>query len=100
MYAFPSFEPVYCSMSGYNGCFLTCIQVSQKAGKVVWYFHLFKIFPQFAVIHTVKGFSVVHEAEVDVFQELSFFSMIQQLLAIWRLFPQAFLNPACTSGSS
>ena len=50
-----------------NYCFLTCIQVSQKAGNVVWYFHLFKNFPQFAVIHIVKGFIVVNKAEVDVF---------------------------------
>ena len=54
-------------MSGPNCCFLTCIQVSQEAGKVVWYSHRFKSFPQFVVIHTVKGFSVVNEAEVDVF---------------------------------
>ena len=54
-------------------CFLICIQVSQKAGKVVWYSHLFKNFPQFVVIHIVKGFSVVNEAEVDVFLEFSWF---------------------------
>ena len=59
-------------MSGSNYCFLTCIQVSQVAGKVVWYSHLFKIFPQF-VIHIVKGFSVVYEAEVDVFLQFSCF---------------------------
>ena len=52
-----------------NGCFLTCIQISQEAGKVVWYSHLFKSFPQSVVIHTVKGESVVNEAEVDVFLE-------------------------------
>ena len=43
--------------------------VSQEAGKVVWYSHLFKNFPQFVVIHAVKCFSVVSEAEVDVFLE-------------------------------
>ena len=60
-------------MSGSNCCFLTCIQVSQEIGKVVWYSCLFKNFPQFVVIHTVKGFSVVKE-EVDVFLEfLCFF---------------------------
>ena len=59
MYSFPNFEPVHCSMYGSNCCFLTCIQVSQEASKVVWYPHLFKNFPQFVVIHTVKGFSVV-----------------------------------------
>ena len=40
---------------------------------MVWYSHLLKNFPQFVVIHTVKGFGVVHEAEVDVFLELSHF---------------------------
>ena len=40
---------------------------------MVWYYHLFKNFPQFVVIHIVKGFSVVNEAEVDVFLELSCF---------------------------
>ena len=43
------------------------------ADKVVWYYHLFKNFSQFVVIHTVEGFSVVNEAEVDVFLELSCF---------------------------
>ena len=40
---------------------------------MVWYSHLLKNFPQFAVIHTVKSFSVVNEAEVDVFLEFSCF---------------------------
>ena len=72
-YCFPNFEPVCYSMSDSNCCFLTCIQISQEAGKVVCYSHLFKNFPQFVVNNTVKGFSVVNEAEVDVFLELSFF---------------------------
>src|SRR5574340_1061347 len=59
--------------SSFNCCFLTCIQVSQEAGKVVWYSHLLKNFPQFVVIHTVKGFGVVNKAEADVFLELSCF---------------------------
>ena len=67
------FEPVCCSMSSSNCCFLTCIQISQKAGKVLWYSHLLKNFPQFIVIHTVKCFSVVSEVEVGVFLELSCF---------------------------
>ena len=54
-------------------CFLTCIQISQEAGKVVWYSHLLKNFPQFVVIHTVNGFGVVNKAEVDVFLELACF---------------------------
>ena len=66
-------EPVCCSMSGSNGCFLTCIQISHEVGKMVWYSHLFKNVPQFVVIYTAKGFSVVSEAEVDVFLEFSCF---------------------------
>src|SRR5574338_794618 len=58
-------------MSSSNCCFLTCIQISQEAGQVVWYSHLFQNFPQFIVIHTVKGFSIVNKAEIDVFLELS-----------------------------
>ena len=54
-------------------CFLTCIHVSQESGKVVWYSHLLKNFPQSMVIHVVKGFSVVNEAEVDAFWEFSCF---------------------------
>ena len=60
-------------MSGSNCCFLTYIQVSQETGKVVWYSHLFMNFPQFVVIHAVKGFSVVNEAEVDAFLEFPCF---------------------------
>ena len=52
---------------------MTCIQISQEAGKVVWYSHLLKNFTQFAVIHTVKGFSIVNEAEVDDFLKFSCF---------------------------
>ena len=73
MYFFPSLEPVSFSMSGSNCCFLPCIQISQEAGKVVWYSLLFKNFPQFVVIHTVKCFSVVNEAAADVFLEFSCF---------------------------
>ena len=74
MYSFPNLEPVHCSTSSSNCCFLTCIQVSQKTGKVVWYSHLFMNCPYFVVIHTVKGFSVVNEAEVDVFLDFPCFS--------------------------
>ena len=80
--SFPNLETVCCSMSSSNYCFLTCIQISQKAGRVIWYSHLFKNFPQFVVICTVKGFSVVNEVEVDVFLEFSCFSMSQRMLAI------------------
>ena len=87
------------SMSSSNCCFLTCIQVSQMAGQVVWYFHLLKNFPQFILIHIVKDVSIVNEAEVDVSLEFSCIFLIQQMLAIWSLVPLHFLNPACTSGS-
>ena len=73
MYSFPNLETVHCSMSSSNCCFLTCIQISQKAGKVVWYSHILKNFPQYVVIHTVKGFGIVNKAEIDVFLELSCF---------------------------
>ena len=73
MYSFSYLEPVCCSMSSSNCCFLTCIEVSQEAGQVVWYSHLFQNFPQFIVIHTVKGFGIINKAETDVFLELSCF---------------------------
>ena len=71
MYSFPYLEPVCCSLSSSNYCFLTCIQISQEAGKVVWYSRLFQNFPQFVVIHfqnfpqfvvihAVKGFGIVN----------------------------------------
>ena len=63
MYSFSNFELVYFSVSGSNCCFLTCIQVSQVMASGLISFRIF----QFVVIHTVKGFSVVSEAEVDLF---------------------------------
>ena len=72
-YSFTNLKPVHCSMSSSNCCFLTYIQVSQEAGKVVWYSHLFQNFPQFFVIHTVKVFGAVNKVEVDIFLELSCF---------------------------
>jgi len=72
MYSFPDLEPVSCSMSSSNCCFLIRIQISQEAGQVVWYSHVFRIF-QFVVIHTVKGFGIVNKAEIDAFLELSCF---------------------------
>ena len=71
-------------MSGSDSCFLTCIQISQKGGKVDWYSYLFKNFLQFVVIHTVKGFGVVNKEELDVFCGiLCFFDD-----------PMDFINPA------
>ena len=65
--------PVRTGHGTMDSWFLTCIQVSQESDKVVWYSHLLKYFPQFVVIHTVKSFSVVSEAEIDVFLEFSCF---------------------------
>ena len=100
MYSFSYLEPVCCSMYSSTYCFLTFIQISQETGQVVWYSHLFQNFPQFVVIHTVKGFGIVNETEVDIFLKFSCFLMIQQMLAIWSLVPLPFLNLAWTSESS
>ena len=56
-----------------NCCFLTCIQMSQEAGQVVWHSHIFKNFLQFIMIHTSKDFCIVNKAKVDVSLELSCF---------------------------
>ena len=112
MYSFPNIESVHCSMYGSNCCFLTYIQVSQESGKVVWYSHLFKNFPQFVVIHTVKGFSITNEAEVDVFLEFPFFfcdlmvvgnlisdssAFSKSCLYIWKFLVQVLLKPRLTN---
>ena len=97
MYSLSYLEPVCCSMSSSNCCLLTCIQISQETGKVVWYSHLLKNFPQFVVMHRVKGFSIVNEAEVDVillrswikWQLKNFF-----LFVFWVFF---FFWPCCTT---
>ena len=108
MYSFPDLEPVCFSMSSCNYCFLTCIQISQEAVQVVWYSHLFQNFPQFVVIHTVKGISVVNKAEVDVFLDLSCFfhdpvdvgnlisgssAFSKTNLNIWKLVVHILLKP-------
>ena len=102
-------EPVCCFMSSSNCCILTYIQISQEVGQVVWYFDLFKNFPQFNVIHTVKGFGIVNKAEVDVFLELScFFSeatgvgnlisgssaFSKSSLNIWKFMVHILLKPS------
>src|SRR5574339_463295 len=101
-------EPVCFSMSSSNCCFLTCIQISQEAGLVVWYSHLFQDFPQFIVIHTVKGFGIVNKAEIDVFLELYFFfhdpadvgnfvsgssAFCKTSLNIWKFMVHVLLKP-------
>ena len=96
MYSSPCLEPVCWSMSSSNCYFLTCIQVSQEAGKEVWYSHLFKNFPQFVVIHTVKGFGIVNKTEIDVFLELSCFfndaTDVGNLISGSSAFPKTSLN--------
>ena len=106
---FPKLEPVHFSMSVSNCCFLTCIQISQEAGKVVWYSHFFLNFPQCVVVHTAKGFGIVNEAEVDVFLELSCFfndpwmfgslisgssAFLKFNLNIWKFLVHILLKPS------
>ena len=83
-------------MSSSSCCFLTCIQIYQEAGKVVWYSHLFKTFPQFVVIYTVKGFGIVNKAEVDIFLELSCFfddpTDVSNLISHSSAFSKSTLN--------
>ena len=84
------------------------MQFSQETGKVVWCSHLLKNFPQFVVIHTVKGFGVINKAEVDVFLELSCFfndpkdadnlisgssAFSKSSLNIWKFTVQVQLKP-------
>ena len=100
MYSFSCLEPVCCPMSSSNCCFLTCIKISQEADHVVWYSHLLKNFPQFIVIHTVKGLGIVNKAKIDVVLELSCFFHHPADVGNWSLVPLPFLKPAWTSGSS
>ena len=87
---------------------LTCTQISQEAGKVAWYSHLFQNFPQFVVIHTVKGFGIAHKAKVDFFLELSCFfydpadvgnlfsgssPFCKSSLNFWKFLVQVLLKP-------
>ena len=67
---------------------------------MVWYSHLLKNFPQFVVIHTVKGFSIVNKAEAAVFWKSLAFQMIQRMLTMLSLVPLPFLNLVLTSGNS
>ena len=82
-------------MSSSNCCFLTCIQISQEPGQVVWYSHLLMNFPQFVVIHTVKVFCIVNKAEVNVYLELSCFinpTVVGNLISGSSAFPKSNLN--------
>ena len=69
-------------MSDSNSYFLAYIQTFQETGKVIWYSHFLKNFPQFVVVHTVKDFIIVSEADGNVFWDSLAFSMIQWMLAI------------------
>ena len=108
MCSFPDLEAVCCSTPSSNYCFLTYIQISQGAGQVVWYSQLFNNFPQFDVIHTVKGFGIVNKAEVDVFLELPCFfcdptdvgylisdssAFSKSSLNIWKFMVSVLLKP-------
>ena len=73
MYSLPMWNQSVVPMSSSNCCFLTCIQISQESGQVVWYSHLFKNFPQFVAVHTVKDFGIVIKAKIDIILELSCF---------------------------
>ena len=109
MYSFPNLGQsiVPCRVLTVASC--PAYQVSHETGKVVWYSHLLKNFPQFVVIHTVKGFSLVNEAEVDVFFEfLCFFydpidvgnltsgspALSKSSLYIWKLSVHVLLKPS------
>ena len=67
---------------------------------MVWYSHFFENFPKFVVIHTVKGFTIVNEAEVDFFFLISLLFLSSSRCWQFDLFPLPFLNPACTSEST
>ena len=94
------FGAICFSISSSNCGFLTCIQISQEAGKVVWNSHLFKNFPQFVVIHIVKGFGIANKAEIDVFLQFSCFCNDPADVGNLVSGSSAFSNPAWTSGSS
>ena len=101
MYSFPNLEPAHCSMSISNCYFLTCVQISQEAAQVVWYFHILKTSPQFVVIHMVKGFGLVNKAEVDVFfLELSCFlndpTDVGNLISDYSAFSKSILKSVVT----
>ena len=108
IYSFPNLEPVCCSMSSSNCCFLTYIQISQEASQVVWHSHRLKNFAEFVVIHTGKGFGIVNKTKVDVFVELSWFlnnatdvgnlishssAFFKTSLYIWKFMVHVLLKP-------
>ena len=82
MYSLSYLEPVCCSMSSSNCCFLTCIQVSQGAGRVIWYSHLFQNFAQLIVTHTVKGFGRVNNTYISSLLKLPPISLLSPALSV------------------
>ena len=105
MYSFPNLEPVHCSMSGSNCCFLTGIQVSQEAGKVVWYSHLFKNISVCCNPHSLRlwhtqwsrfftEFSCFFYDPLDVGNLISGSSAFSEFsLNIWRFTIHVLLKP-------
>ena len=104
MYSFLNLESGYCLISSSICCFLTCIQISQEAGQVIWYSHLFKNL--FVVTHTLKSFGVVSKADdflelyhffddpVDVGNVISGFSAFSKTnLNIWKFIIHVLLKP-------
>ena len=83
-------------MSSSNCYFLNCIQISQEVGKLVWYSHIFKNFPEIVVFYSDRGFGIVNKTEVDVFLELSCFfddpADVGNLISGSSTFPKTSLN--------
>ena len=106
MYSFPNLEPVCYFMSFSKCCVLTCIQVSQETGEMIWYSHLFKNFLQFAVIHTARSFyhsqwnrnrcfSVILYDPTNVGNLISGSSAFSKsILNIGKFLVQVLLNPS------
>ena len=111
MYSFPDMGPDCCSMSNSDCCFLNCIQIYMKphmlqsmgsqrvehnwAGQVIWYSYLFKNFPQFVVIYTVKGFSIVNEPKKIFLWNSCFFDEsadVENLITCSSVFCKFSLN--------
>ena len=108
-YYFPDLEPVHSSMSVSKCCFLTCMQISQEAGKVIWYSHLFQNFPQFFCDLHSQDFGIVNKAEVGFFLKLSCFfddstdvgnlisgssAFSKPSLNIWKFLVHVLLKPS------
>ena len=96
-------------MPSSNYCFLTCMQVSQETGKVICSSNFLKNCPQFVVVHTVEGFCIVNEAEVDIFLEFPCFlydptnvgnlisgssAFPKSILYIWNFLEHILLKPS------